>query len=54
MLYVDCENTGIVEFAGENNTLCFQAQNASNPVYKDLSVNNYYNRQWNWMLCNEP
>lgn len=28
--------------------------NASNPLYHDLSPGNWINRQWNWMLCNEP
>lgn len=49
-----CASTGYPEFAGENNIACFQNQNASNPVYHDLTPNNWVNRQWNWMLCNEP
>ncbi|KAF2654875.1 hypothetical protein K491DRAFT_693417 [Lophiostoma macrostomum CBS 122681] len=46
-----CANYG---FTGEYNTDCLQALNGSNPIYKDLSVQNVGNRQWNWMLCNEP
>jgi len=47
-----CESTGY--FTGENNTECFQSLNASNPIYHDLTPENWGNRQWNWMLCNEP
>ncbi|KAF3071047.1 putative serine protease K12H4.7 [Daldinia childiae] len=47
-----CESYGY--FKGENNTDCFQSLNASNPIYHDLSPGNAGNRQWNWMLCNEP
>jgi len=50
----DCEATGYDEFKGKYNTDCFQALNASNPIYHDLTVANYPNRQWFWMLCNEP
>lgn len=28
--------------------------NKDNPMYTDLSVNNTVNRQWYWLLCNEP
>jgi hypothetical protein len=47
-----CEGYGY--FSGKYNTECFQALNASNPLYSDLTVRNAGNRQWNWMLCNEP
>ncbi|KAI0480961.1 peptidase S28 [Xylariaceae sp. FL0804] len=47
-----CESYGY--FSGANNTECLQGLNASNPIYHDLAVNNTGNRQWNWMLCNEP
>ncbi|KAK3291587.1 peptidase S28 [Chaetomium fimeti] len=49
-----CENSGYPEWEGELNTGCFQNSNPSNPAYKDLSPDNWVNRQWNWMLCNEP
>ncbi|EAA29065.1 hypothetical protein GE21DRAFT_9703 [Neurospora crassa] len=49
-----CESSGYDAFKGEDNVLCFQNQNASNPIFHDLSVDNAYNRQWNWFLCNEP
>ncbi|KAI0383468.1 peptidase S28 [Hypomontagnella monticulosa] len=47
-----CEGYGY--FEGTYNTECFQALNASNPIYHDLTPGNAGNRQWNWMLCNEP
>ncbi|KAI2634610.1 serine carboxypeptidase S28-domain-containing protein [Xylaria nigripes] len=47
-----CESFGY--FQGEFNTECFQSLNASNPIYHDLTLHNTINRQWNWMLCNEP
>ncbi|KAK4183238.1 serine-type peptidase [Podospora australis] len=49
-----CEGSGYTDWKGEFNTQCFQNQNASNVAYKDLSPSNWINRQWNWMLCNEP
>ncbi|KAI0886394.1 serine carboxypeptidase S28-domain-containing protein [Annulohypoxylon maeteangense] len=47
-----CEGYGY--FDGKYNTDCLQSLNASNPIYHDLSPSNAGNRQWNWMLCNEP
>ncbi|KAI1386599.1 peptidase S28 [Hypoxylon trugodes] len=47
-----CESFGY--FNGTYNTECFQSLNASNPIYHDLAPSNAGNRQWNWMLCNEP
>jgi hypothetical protein len=49
-----CEEAGYPEWNGTYNTLCFQNLNASNVAYKDLSPGNWINRQWMWMLCNEP
>lgn len=49
-----CESYGYPEWQGTYNTGCYQNQNASNPQYRDLSYDNPVNRQWNWMLCNEP
>ncbi|KAL8409578.1 hypothetical protein RB594_007863 [Gaeumannomyces avenae] len=49
-----CQSSGYPEWQGQNNTACYQNQNASNPQYHDLRYNNPVNRQWNWMLCNEP
>ena len=41
-------------WTGENDTSCFDTFNASSPLFTDRSVNNSIDRQWNWMLCNEP
>ncbi|KAH6613652.1 peptidase S28 [Chaetomium sp. MPI-SDFR-AT-0129] len=49
-----CASAGYDEWKGASNTLCFQNLNASNVAYKDLAPDNWVNRQWNWMLCNEP
>jgi hypothetical protein len=50
----DCEGYGYSEFNGTYNTECFKALDSQNVVYKDLSVSNAVNRQWMWLLCNEP
>ncbi|KAK0617504.1 serine carboxypeptidase S28-domain-containing protein [Immersiella caudata] len=49
-----CEFYSPDAFSGKLNTDCLQLQNASNPIYTDLTVGSSGNRQWNWMLCNEP
>ncbi|KAK4033369.1 serine carboxypeptidase S28-domain-containing protein [Parachaetomium inaequale] len=49
-----CEAAGYPDWKGKFNVGCFQNLNASNVAYKDLTPDNYINRQWNWMLCNEP
>jgi hypothetical protein len=51
-----CENLGpdYPEFAGTNNTFCFDTYNASNPLFTDTSLSNVIDRQWVWMTCNEP
>lgn len=33
---------------------CFDTYNTSNPLYRDLALDNAIDRQWNWFLCNEP
>ncbi|KAK3316878.1 serine-type peptidase-like protein [Apodospora peruviana] len=50
----NCESAGYSDWQGEFNTQCFRNQNTSNVAFNDLSVGNWVNRQWNWMLCNEP
>ncbi|KAK4160176.1 serine carboxypeptidase S28-domain-containing protein [Cladorrhinum sp. PSN259] len=49
-----CANSDYPEWQGKNNVLCFQNENATSLAYKDLSPSNWANRQWWWMLCNEP
>jgi hypothetical protein len=42
---------GYQDFNGTYNVDCFDTYNASNPLYSDLSVDNTYDRQWDWFLC---
>lgn len=35
-------------------TECYDSHNASSPLYTDTSVYNTVDRQWMWLLCNEP
>ncbi|KAF1961954.1 hypothetical protein CC80DRAFT_401871 [Byssothecium circinans] len=49
-----CEGYGYDEFNGTYNTECFKYLNKDNAFYKDLTVESPVNRQWMWMLCNEP
>ncbi|CAK7227153.1 hypothetical protein SCUCBS95973_006446 [Sporothrix curviconia] len=48
-----CEGYG-PSFQGKLNTACMDTHNASNPIYTDTSVDNAIDRQWTWLLCNEP
>ncbi|CAK7229634.1 hypothetical protein SBRCBS47491_007317 [Sporothrix bragantina] len=48
-----CESIGS-SFQGKLNTACMDSHNASNPIYTDISVDNAIDRQWTWLLCNEP
>ncbi|KAK2606354.1 hypothetical protein QQS21_003285 [Conoideocrella luteorostrata] len=38
---------------GDNTTSCYDSHDQNAPMYKDTSVENPYNRQWMWFLCNE-
>ncbi|KAK0665427.1 putative serine protease [Cercophora samala] len=49
-----CAKSGYPEWQDENSTLCLQNMNASSLAFTDLSVKNWGNRQWWWLLCNEP
>lgn len=33
---------------------CFDSYNETSVMFTDMAVNNTINRQWYWMLCNEP
>ncbi|KJR88951.1 serine peptidase [Sporothrix schenckii 1099-18] len=48
-----CESFGPA-FQGKLNLDCMDSHNASNPIYLDTSVDNAIDRQWTWLLCNEP
>ncbi|KAJ4294699.1 hypothetical protein N0V88_004933 [Collariella sp. IMI 366227] len=49
-----CESAGYDEWKGTYNVDCFKNLDANNVAYKDLTPGNWVNRQWWWMLCNEP
>ncbi|KAM7215645.1 Serine carboxypeptidase S28 domain containing protein [Rhypophila decipiens] len=49
-----CASSGYPEWQGTNNVECFKSLNASNVAYKDLTPSNWLNRQWMYMVCNEP
>ena len=42
------------EYKPKGSIGCLESYNTSMVMYKDLSTNNTFNRQWFWMLCNEP
>ncbi len=52
MIPYACENMGY--WTGKHNLACYDTYNASSPVFTDTSVDNAIDRQWNWLLCNEP
>lgn len=33
---------------------CYDSYDANNTIFTDITVDNAPNRQWNWILCNEP
>jgi hypothetical protein len=39
---------GYPEFNGTDNVECFDTYNPKLPTFSDLSVDNAYDRQWNW------
>ncbi|KAF7935655.1 hypothetical protein BELL_0103g00180 [Botrytis elliptica] len=45
-----CEGFGYAA----NDTSCFDTHDFNNLMFRDYSVGNAIDRQWNWMLCNEP
>lgn len=46
-----CQNFG---YEGERDLGCLNTYDANNLLFTDMTVNNAIDRQWNWMLCNEP
>ena len=41
-------------FTGDQALGCLDTYNATNPIYTNISIDNPVDRQWTWMLCNEP
>ncbi|QSZ37115.1 hypothetical protein DSL72_009208 [Monilinia vaccinii-corymbosi] len=39
---------------GTDPNACFDTHDFNNQQFRDYSVNNEFDRQWTWMLCNEP
>lgn len=48
-----CQNYGYSD-AADDDVECLDSYNPQNHMYTDLTVSNPYDRQWMWMLCNEP
>jgi hypothetical protein len=51
LIRIDCQNYG---YTDENDLSCLNTYNASSLLFTDRTVGNAIDRQWNWMLCNEP
>lgn len=49
-----CEAYGYADFNGTYNVECYNTHNATSPLFTDLTVENPEDRQWFWMLCNQP
>ena len=49
-----CESYGYDVFNGTYNTYCFDTYDPTSPLFTDTSLSNVADRQWEWMLCNEP
>ncbi|KAF3763262.1 hypothetical protein M406DRAFT_356989 [Cryphonectria parasitica EP155] len=49
-----CASYGYDVWTDEWDVGCFDTYNASSPFFTDRSVDNIYNLQWNWFLCNQP
>ncbi|PYH99305.1 endoprotease endo-Pro [Aspergillus ellipticus CBS 707.79] len=41
-------------WSDEWSVACFDTYDASSPLFTDTSVGNAVDRQWEWLLCNEP
>ncbi len=48
----NCAATGY--WTDPNDVGCFDSYNTSNPLVTDVSLDNLVDRQWMWLLCNEP
>lgn len=51
LVIVDCQSFG---YDDENDLSCFNTYDFNNKMFRDYTVGNAIDRQWNWMLCNEP
>ena len=49
-----CQSYGYSDWNDTYSVACFDTYNTSSPLFTDYSVDNSFDRQWAWMLCNEP
>ncbi|KXX79502.1 putative serine protease EDA2 [Madurella mycetomatis] len=49
-----CNNYGYDDWSDPHSVACYDSYNETSPIFKDYSVGNRWNRQWFWMLCNQP
>ena len=49
--YSDCQAYG---YTDEYETACMNTYDPTNLIFTNYTVGNPIDRQWNWMLCNEP
>ncbi|GAB1315250.1 hypothetical protein MFIFM68171_05460 [Madurella fahalii] len=49
-----CNNYGYNDWSDPHSVECYDSYNETSPLYRDYSVGNVWNRQWFWMLCNQP
>lgn len=47
-----CANYGYT--TDDDDISCFDTYDPNSPLFTDTSLSNTIDRQWNWMLCNEP
>lgn len=53
-LCTDCAGYGYDEWSDDDSLGCFDSYNETSPIYTDVTVSNPIDRQWTWMLCNDP
>jgi hypothetical protein len=52
--FADCASYGYSEWTDPLDQGCFDTYNFSSPLFRDETLDNAIDRQWNWLLCNEP
>ncbi|KAJ6789558.1 hypothetical protein PWT90_09816 [Aphanocladium album] len=49
-----CSGWGYPQWTSKDDVRCYINDDFNSPIYRDTRVDNMQNRQWQWMLCNEP
>ncbi|KAB5536262.1 putative serine peptidase [Coniochaeta sp. 2T2.1] len=49
-----CAGYGYPDWTDPLEQGCFDTYNFSSPLFRDQTLDNAIDRQWNWFLCNEP